>query len=637
LKEHEMVDRIGHYKVVAELGRGGMGIVYKAHEESLNRFVAIKVLGEHLTEDPGHVERFLREARSAASLNHPNIVQIYGVNEENGRHFFAMEYVSGKSLQQILRTSGPLDPVVVAKIALQTASGLRAAHEQGIIHRDIKPANLLIDDRGLVKIADFGLALVTGGVSRLTATGMFMGTPGYLSPEQCLDQDPDHRTDIYSLGVTLYEALSGKVPFTADSPLALLRQIVEVEPPDLGELKPEVDPQLRGIVARMMAKDRDQRFTACAELILELEAFLDARGASGSLVERVAAAAGGHTPAPSAADDAAELDSQPTRRVSSDAVAAGATAMTSPAAETEVPVVETSPIDETHSDSNAGRRLALIAAAVVLFGLAAVVTAGMFAWKTGLFRTAGGGRTNATASESEPQPKADATVQETALGAESGRDQGAMTLGTMDLSTPTVETPEKVVQQSPTISRRTETAVDAQGPVAAPRKATSGQPSELMDEAAPPPPVQPPPQGTVVIAVGETLFAGEAEAVVEDTMARAGVQLVDEHGIPGLAAFLGTDLVPEPGEIRQLLRPYAAHLVLVRVEYLGERPLMYMGQRDVAFQARVTMVPVDLQAGGTLAQPVRLRTEYTHLNAQRVAEKELRRPAYQIAEILVAR
>ena len=147
-----MADRIGHYKIVAELGRGGMGIVYKAHEESLNRFVAIKVLGEHLTEDPGHVERFLREARSAAALNHPNIVQIYAVSEEDGRHFFAMEYVSGRSLQQILRSSGSLDAVQVAKIALQTASGLRAAHEQGIIHRDIKPANLLIDDRGLVKI-----------------------------------------------------------------------------------------------------------------------------------------------------------------------------------------------------------------------------------------------------------------------------------------------------------------------------------------------------------------------------------------------------------------------------------------------------------------------------------------------------
>lgn len=123
-----MVERIGHYRIVAELGRGGMGIVYKAHEESLNRFVALKVLGEHLTEDPAHIERFLREAQSAASLNHPNIVQIYAVSEDKGQHYFAMEYVSGQSLQEILRASGPLESVQVARIAIQTAAGLQAAH-----------------------------------------------------------------------------------------------------------------------------------------------------------------------------------------------------------------------------------------------------------------------------------------------------------------------------------------------------------------------------------------------------------------------------------------------------------------------------------------------------------------------------
>jgi serine/threonine-protein kinase len=632
-----MVDRIGHYKVVAELGRGGMGIVYKAHEESLNRFVAIKVLGEHLTEDPGHVERFLREARSAASLNHPNIVQIYAVSEEDGRHFFAMEYVSGRSLQQILKSSGPLDPIQVAKIALQTASGLRAAHEQGIIHRDIKPANLLIDDRGLVKIADFGLALVTGGVSRLTATGMFMGTPGYLSPEQCLDQDPDHRTDIYSLGVTLYEALSGKVPFTADSPLALLRQIVEVEPPDLGELKPDVDPELRTIVARMMAKDRDLRVSSCAELIGGLETFLAARGESGNLVERVAASAGSPPPPPSASAGAAELDSQPTRQVSSDAVAAGATAVTAPAAETEVPVVHTSPVEEPASGSGSGRRLALVAAAVVLFGLAAVVAAGIFAWKSGLFKAAMGDGTKIEVADTDAQPTTVVPDQKAAPEAESGVDELNTSAGAAVASTPVAANTDPVAQLKSEDPGRAEPGSSVQEPGERSSTAATGSRTEPRRETAlPPPPFRPPPQGTVVIAVGETVLAGEAEVVVENALARAGVQLVDENGIPGIAAFLGTDLAPEPGEIHRLLRPHAANLVLVRVEYLGERPLMYMGQRDVAFQARVIMVPVDLQAGNALAQPVRIRTEYTHLNAQTVAEKELRRPAYRIAQMLAA-
>jgi serine/threonine-protein kinase len=631
VKELEMVDRIGHYRIVAELGRGGMGIVYKAHEESLNRFVAIKVLGEHLTEDPDHVERFLREARSAASLNHPNIVQVYAVSEEDGRHFFAMEYVSGRSLQQILRSSGPLEPTQVARIALQTASGLRAAHDQGIIHRDIKPANLLIDDRGLVKIADFGLALAASGVSRLTATGMFMGTPGYLSPEQCLDQNPDHRTDIYSLGVTLYEALSGKVPFVADSPLALLRQIVEVEPPDLGELKPDVDPEIRTIVDRMMAKDRNLRVSSCAELIGGLERFLDSKGVSGSLVERVAASARSATPPPPGNAADAELDSQPTRQVSGDALADGETPLTAPAVRTEVPVVETSPLQEPPSGSS--KRLALVAAVVVLFGLATIIAASIFAWRSGLFEAAMGSRAAGVGTDTDMPPQ---TVD----------------LGTDGSTEPEVDERDPITAAGPPASKTV--AVPALQPTTTSKSAASGmtsddpdprqaaaatgpQPAPKREPVLPTSPVLPPPEGTVVIAVGETVLAGEAETVVEDTLARAGVPLVDENGIPGIAAFLGTDLSPEPGEIHGLLRPHAAHLVLVRVEYLGERPLVYMGQREVAFQARVVMVPIDLQAGNALAQPVRLRTEYTHLNARRVAEKELQRPAYRFAQLLAGR
>jgi len=197
-----MKEHIGHYSIVSELGRGGMGVVYKAHEESLNRFVALKVLGRHLSGDESFVERFKREAQSAASLNHPNIVQVYAIDEFEGQHYFAMEYVKGTSIQQMIKARGSLDPVAAGRLILQAASGLGAAHGRGIVHRDIKPANLMVDERGLVKITDFGLALLAAGTTRLTATGMFMGTPGYLSPEQCLDEDIDQRTDIYSLGVT---------------------------------------------------------------------------------------------------------------------------------------------------------------------------------------------------------------------------------------------------------------------------------------------------------------------------------------------------------------------------------------------------------------------------------------------------
>ena len=431
--------------------------------------------------------------------------------------------------------------------------------------------------------------------------------------------------------------MSGKVPFTADSPLALLRQIVEVEPPDLGELNPDVDPELRTIVARMMAKDRDLRVSSCAELIGGLEKFLEARGASGNLVERVAASAGSPTPPPSP-PAAAELDSQPTRQVSSDAIAAGATAVTSPAAATEVPVVETSPLEEPPSGPSTGKRLALVAAVVVLFGLAAVVAAGIFAWKSGLFETAIGGGETMTIAETETSPSDVDAIPDGTTETQSEAEELSAAAGAGTVSTAVVTVPEPNTQpESVGSSGATSGVTDQKRGQRQAAASTGSRPESKQESASPPPPMRPPPEGTVVIAVGETVLAGEAETVVENALAQAGIRLVDENGIPGIAAFLGTDLTPEPGEIHRLLRPYAANLVLVRVEYLGERPLVYMGQQDVAFQARVIMVPVDLQAGNAVAAPVRLRTEYTHLNAQRVAEKELRAPAYQIAQLLADR
>ena len=628
-----MVERIGHYRIVAELGRGGMGVVYKAHEESLNRFVAIKVLGEHLMEDPTQVERFIREAQSAASLNHPNIVQIYAVSEEDGLHYFVMEYVSGRSLQQILRAQGPLESEQVARIALQTASGLQAAHEQGIIHRDIKPANLLIDDRGLVKIADFGLALMGAAASRLTATGMFMGTPGYLSPEQCLDQEIDNRTDIYSLGVTLFEALSGKTPFVADSPLALLRQIVDVEPPNLGELNPEVDPELRAVVAHMMVKDRDLRIASCGELIGAIETYLEARGAAGNLVERLAAS----PPAPSsppAADP--ELDTGPTRAVSGDQSRPGQPPPppldTSPAtARTEPLIVETSPMEDEPT-ARRGTSLALVATLVVVLGFAAVVVAGFFAWRSGFFETAASmiDRDLSTATPA-PVETADPTPASSSTEPGNVADRKLAAAG----AAPSVEPTSAPPTARPIPIAEPGAGADQLPP---PTGANIHRPREVPQRgnSRQPPPPMPAPTGTIVIAVGETLFAGEAEAFMEETLSNAGIPLVDEYSLPGAADLLAGDTSREPGELHRLLRPYARNVVIVRVEYLGERPLVYMGQQDVAFQARITVATIDVQGGRPLAQAIKFKVEYTNLSAKRVAEDKLRAPARRVVRLIVA-
>ena len=635
-----MVERIGHYRIVAELGRGGMGIVYKAHEESLNRFVAIKILGEHLTEDPAHVERFRREAQSAASLNHPNIVQIYGVNEDEGQHYFVMEYVSGQSLQQIIRSAGPLESLQVARIAIQTAAGLQAAHERGIVHRDIKPANLLIEDRGLVKIADFGLALMGGAASRLTATGMFMGTPGYLSPEQCLDQGVDHRTDIYSLGVTLFEALSGNAPFTADSPLALLRQILEVEPPDLGELRPEVDTELRDIVARMMAKDRDLRIASCGELVGDLEAFLDARGAAGNLVERLVTTETGGSPPPPPSQTDQQLDSQPTVAVSGDQPEAGipappTVATAPPMSQTEPPVVETSPLDQGAATVG-GRRLALVAALVVAFGLVAVVAASLLAWRSGLFDVARQSLASEAPTITETPAEAVTPVPEP-TGEVSTEEEGETAVAVTGASGGNTEVEAQQTDTSQTLSTGDGTGREVHDATTRADSANIHKSRDIQPRVQPaPPPPAPLPEGTIVIAFGDPLFAGEAEIYMEDALARAGIQLVDENSIPGAADLIADAADREPGEMHRLLSPWARNAVMVRVDYLGERPLMYMGQRDLAFQARVTIVPIDLHGRKPLAQPMRTKVEYTHISAPRVVEEKLRAPTRRVVEVLSA-
>src|SRR4051812_46367990 len=288
-----MRTRLGHYDVVAELGRGGMGVVYKAHESSLNRYVAIKVLADSLAHDEAVKERFLREARSMAALNDPHIIQIYFIGDDEGQTYFVMEFVEGESLGSMLKREGKLSVEQSAKVIQQTAMGLATAHDRGVVHRDIKPGNLMINSRGAVKIADFGIALSNHDLSKkLTTTGEFVGTPGYLSPEVCLGKPVDQRSDIFSLGIVMFEMLTGRMPFTDESPLGLMLEVVKAEIPDVREINADVDPEIARILDRMIAKDPAERYQNCHDLVAELSAHpLVARGGPISLKPKISAAA----------------------------------------------------------------------------------------------------------------------------------------------------------------------------------------------------------------------------------------------------------------------------------------------------------------------------------------------------------
>lgn len=266
-----MKKRLGHYDIVAELGRGGMGVVYKGHESSLNRYVAIKVLADSLAHDEGVKERFLREARSMAALNDPHIIQIYYIGDDEGQTYFVMEFVEGESLGTLLKREHKVEVGPAAKIIYQTALGLSTAHDKGVIHRDIKPGNLMVSSRGSIKIADFGIALSNQDLSnKLTSTGEFVGTPGYLSPEVCLGHQVDQRSDIFSLGIVLFEMLAGRMPFTDESPLGLMLEVVRAEIPDVRELNGEVDEQIAWILSKMIAKEPDDRYQSCHDLAEDL-------------------------------------------------------------------------------------------------------------------------------------------------------------------------------------------------------------------------------------------------------------------------------------------------------------------------------------------------------------------------------
>jgi serine/threonine-protein kinase len=259
--------RLGHYDIVEELGRGGMGVVYKGFESSLGRFVAIKALSATMAHDKVFVERFLREARAMATLNDSHIIQIYFIGQDQGQTFFVMEYIDGDSLSGVLKREGKLDPGDALKILLRASQGLAAAHAQGVIHRDVKPGNIMITSRGQVKVADFGIALANHDVdSKLTGTGQLVGTPGYLSPEVCLGQPVDARSDIFALGIVLFEMLSGRMPFEDASPLRLMLDVVQADAPDIRELVPAVDEDVASLLGRMLAKDPADRYQSCAEL-----------------------------------------------------------------------------------------------------------------------------------------------------------------------------------------------------------------------------------------------------------------------------------------------------------------------------------------------------------------------------------
>jgi len=266
--------KVLHYIIIEKLGEGGMGVVYKAEDTKLKREVAIKFLPHQIAASDEERERFNIEAQAAAALNHQNIATVHNIEEVEGDTFIVMEYIKGKELKELITKCGELPIADVNNYATQIAEGLRAAHEEGVTHRDIKSANIMITDKGQVKIMDFGLAKVRGA-AQVTKVGTTLGTVAYMSPEQARGEETDHRSDIWSFGVVLYEILTGQMPFKGDYEAMVTYSIVNDEPTDLQDLRPEISKDLARVVKRMLAKNPADRYSSVTELLNELNPFRD--------------------------------------------------------------------------------------------------------------------------------------------------------------------------------------------------------------------------------------------------------------------------------------------------------------------------------------------------------------------------
>jgi serine/threonine protein kinase len=290
---------VAGYRIEERIGRGGMGLVYRAEHLNLRRRAAIKIIAPELAEASGFRERFNREARIAAALQHPNIVTVYDAGEEDGLLYLAMQYIEGNDLSAVLRSQGRLRPYRALDVCRQIAAALDAAHGQGLIHRDVKPANVLIEGRTAF-LTDFGLTKrIEGTRTQLTKAGDVVGTIHYVAPEQIEGARVDARTDIYSLGCLVYHCLSGELPFARDTDVAVIYAHLSEEPPRLTSVRPDLPGGLDAVIAKALEKAPERRFQTCADLMSAARAVIDASGPlSDTATPRPVPARGDHDDVP---------------------------------------------------------------------------------------------------------------------------------------------------------------------------------------------------------------------------------------------------------------------------------------------------------------------------------------------------
>ena len=629
-----MRTRLGHYDIVAELGRGGMGVVYKGHETSLNRYVAIKVLADSLAHDEGVKERFLREARSMAALNDPHIIQIYFIGDDEGQTYFVMEFVEGESLGSMLKREGKLSVEQSAKVIQQTAMGLSTAHDRGVVHRDIKPGNLMINSRGAVKIADFGIALSNHDLSKkLTTTGEFVGTPGYLSPEVCLGRPVDQRSDIFSLGIVMFEMLTGRMPFTDESPLGLMLEVVKAEIPDVREMNADVDPEIARILDRMIAKDPTERYQNCHELVAELSAHpLVAKGGPISLKPKISTAAATMIGQKTPVSGLTSLPSTPRTPISvAQNVANTRITPSGIAAPPMAPgVAHQSVLDRSATSAQRNSALPWAIAAILLLGVAGAAYAyrdripgfGSGTAQTASTTTAAPGANTAPPSVTSPNvvvapptppaPSDPSAAQPSSPGA---------------LSAPPATTSEPVAATSTTTP--SDATVDASGAPAArasqagvealrdlpAAQAAQNAPAPAIAKASIPDKPAVPPKPRVptiaVIAAGDDVISSPAEDALVSLLQSRGFRVIEGGHANGDRPNLGS------------MSGKADAVVFVNARPVGSQEMTYYGQSSTLYTVQLGVKAYRVSDGSVMWTSSTEQVNFTTLNAAEKAREAI--------------
>ena len=630
LEETDWTGRtLGNYQVLRKLGAGGMATVYKAHEMSLNRIVALKVISRQLSEDASFIERFKREAQAAAQINHANIVQIYAIGQEDDIHFFAMEYVKGESLQEVIRREGFLTAARSVPIVRQTAEALSVAHEAGIVHRDIKPANIMIDAAGRAKVADFGIAQMDTR-TRLTNAGLLVGTPEYISPEQCRGEKLDGRSDIYSLGVTFYQMLGGTSPFEADTPAALVLQIIEGNFAPIQQVNPMVPPHVQRLLSRMMQPDQNKRFQSAEDLVAAIR---DIEAVPSRLVpapamatapaapaEATEVAGEGAPPAQTAAPPVAALPAA--EPVAATVVMNDAPAPPAPAA----PVAEKAPPVPSAAPARGNRNLVIGIAAVLIVAIGAIA-----AWQL-LGRGGTEEAANPTAAEesaSDPS-QADAGVvaeQGKAAAGETGAEVGGEE-ATEGAEPPGADTPDPAARIEEPAAAAANPAAQVQEPAAAAADPGTAGTGETPQTESPAPVVrQPPAEPTAPSATQREAAEAETErapafipppvnsvvTTIEGDYEYLESVIAWTEQVFGREGFLVIDGPSSPARSMQEVARF--HIVL-SARLQGTDQLEYFGRVQTQYTVALTARAIFLGNGAVFAGPRTETVRYTSVNAE---------------------